>query len=299
MICIRCNRDKSLEYFHPDRRYNSGYSVICETCVVPPTSTIILCNQCKNQKSSSAFYKHKPQRGKVFIHLQPCKACRVINKAKTCVIRKAQEAGLFILPTTLQCQVCKQVKPLASFPPDKRTQTGYGQPCLTCNSPYRCHHCKQEKPLREFRVDTRWRIGHTSICNTCHLTQDALRSSRRRARKRGLPNTFTKTEQEFMLRYFAYACAVCGNQEGFLWTVVSDHWIPLSSPQCPGTIATNMIPLCHAKQGEQFSCNGTKYNRAPLDWLRDRVGAYKANRIMKQIAVYFDIVQQRILQKTG
>jgi hypothetical protein len=56
-----------------------------------------------------------------------------------------------------------------------------------------------------------------------------------------------------------------------------------------------MIPLCHPKQGSSLSCNGTKYNRDPLEWLTDKLGKRKALNMLKKINTYFAIVQQRAL----
>src|SRR5262245_36706706 len=76
-----------------------------------------------------------------------------------------------------------------------------------------------------------------------------LYAAARRARKRNLPDTFTIEERQFMLEYWHHACAICGNQDGFFWTLADDHWICITSPDCPGTVAENMIPLCHGKGG--------------------------------------------------
>src|SRR5262245_54364387 len=76
-----------------------------------------------------------------------------------------------------------------------------------------------------------------------------VQDANRRARKRSTPDTWTADQQAFMESYWHNACAVCGNPKGLFWTLAHDHWIPLNSPTCPGTIATNMIPLCHGTGG--------------------------------------------------
>jgi hypothetical protein len=116
-----------------------------------------------------------------------------------------------------------------------------------------------------------------------------LYSARRRARKLALPDTFTAAERQFMLDYWHHACAVCGNQEGFFWTLADDHWVCITSPVCPGTVAENMIPLCHGRGG----CNNSKHDADPQDWLISRVGPVKAKRILKAITTYFATVQAR------
>lgn len=114
-------------------------------------------------------------------------------------------------------------------------------------------------------------------------------TARRKALKKGLPDTFSQEEQKFMHQYWGYACAVCGNQQGFLWGLAEDHWIPLASPLCPGTIATNMIPLCHGNGG----CNNSKHIRDPHEWLHEHFPPAQAKRILKAAETYFALVRAR------
>jgi len=116
-----------------------------------------------------------------------------------------------------------------------------------------------------------------------------LHGRQRKAKKRSLPSTLTAEEQAFCRAYFHYACAVCGNEEGFRWLIALDHWIPLDSSACPGTIATNMIPLCHGIGG----CNNSKGTKEPGAWLVERCGTRKATAILKRINAYFAVVRQR------
>ena len=91
-------------------------------------------------------------------------------------------------------------------------------------------------------------------------TRALVYAANRRARRAALPDTFTETEANFMLTYWHFCCAICGNQRGFFWSLAHDHWIPLASPQCPGTIAENIIPLCHGQGG----CNNSKADKDPV-----------------------------------
>lgn len=122
-----------------------------------------------------------------------------------------------------------------------------------------------------------------------NLASVRITASRRRARLRALPDTFTLAEREFMLQYWHHACAVCGNQEGFFWTLADDHFIALASPNCPGTVADNMIPLCHGTGG----CNNSKNDSDLVVWLMVKYPAAKAKRILKAIETYFAIVRAR------
>lgn len=108
----------------------------------------------------------------------------------------------------------------------------------------------------------------------------------RDARKLALRNDFTPEQQRIALEYFGYVCAACGRPFSDLFgerTLALDHWIPLASPDCPGTTATNMIPLCHGVDG----CNTTKQDRDPKEWLISRFGKRKAREILARVEAYF------------
>jgi len=92
-----------------------------------------------------------------------------------------------------------------------------------------------------------------------------------------------------MMSYWQQTCAVCGREEGLWHTLAIDHWIPLASPECPGTIASNMLPLCHGIDG----CNNSKKHSPPEVWLLQRFGKHKAKQIIAKIASYFAVVQER------
>lgn len=112
----------------------------------------------------------------------------------------------------------------------------------------------------------------------------------RRARKRELPNNLTRADYDFAIEYFHGRCAVCGRQLNDLFGerfASMDHWIPLSSLECPGTVPKNMIPLCSGIDG----CNNLKGAKDPLKWLNSRYGPQKAARIYSFIQAFFEAVR--------
>lgn len=147
--------------------------------------------------------------------------------------------------------------------------------------PERYREQQRQRRAQNPEYDKAWRKAHPDV--------HRLTESRRRARKRGLPDTFTKSERVFMLHYWHHACAVCSNQEGFWHILADDHWIPFSSPDCPGTVATNIIPLCHGQNG----CNNSKNGQDPMFWLSSRFEPRQVKRILKAIQTYFVIVKAR------
>jgi len=110
---------------------------------------------------------------------------------------------------------------------------------------------------------------------------------RRLARKRGLPDTFTTDDWNHALTYFNGCCAVCERQLDDLFgthKAHADHWIPLSNPDCPGTVPTNIVPLCGGTDG----CNQSKGPQLPEAWLIRKFGKRKAADILEKVHDYFD-----------
>jgi len=105
-----------------------------------------------------------------------------------------------------------------------------------------------------------------------------LSNVRREARKRMLPDTFTKSDYDFMLAYWNGKCAVCGSGK----KLQMDHWTPLFDESCHGTVPDNIVPLCR-------SCNASKQHRYPKEWLEWKYPEI-ANKILARIERYFETV---------
>ena len=116
---------------------------------------------------------------------------------------------------------------------------------------------------------------------------------RRLSRKKNLPDNFTIEDWKFALVFFENRCAVCGRQENEYLALVMDHWIPLSSQECSGTIPSNIVPLCHTRKGCRgaMGCNNSKINKNPVDWLNQSFKG-KALMTINRINEYFTIVKR-------
>ena len=115
---------------------------------------------------------------------------------------------------------------------------------------------------------------------------------RRRARKLDLPDTMTEHDWQVALTYFDNSCAVCGRSfktNSGTYKPAADHWIPLSDPRPdnPGTVPTNIVPLCHGTGG----CNNSKHDRDAKEWLVSRYGKVSAEEIFERIEQFFRIVR--------
>ncbi len=121
-----------------------------------------------------------------------------------------------------------------------------------------------------------------------YIRKAMLNTIKRMARKRNLPDMFTDADWQRALEYFGGCCAICGRPAGLWHTIAMDHWIPLSAHDCPGTVASNIIPLCHGIDG----CNNSKGNRNPVTWLTAKLGKTKAGRKLVEISAYLDSVRE-------
>jgi len=113
---------------------------------------------------------------------------------------------------------------------------------------------------------------------------------KRRARKIALPDGFTMLDWQRCLEYFNNCCAACGKPFENNKMTHADHWIPLASPNCPGTIPTNIVPLCGGKGG----CNNSKHKKQPLDWLIDKFGEEFAHYKLAEIEAFFEWVNSHL-----
>lgn len=151
---------------------------------------------------------------------------------------------------------------------------------------YREKENNRSRKNRKLNRDQRQEYARRNILRSRVHTQN------HRARKRDLRSDFTPEQQKFALDYFNNSCAICGRQLFDLFGdhgLAFDHWIPLSNSECPGTTATNMIPMCHGVDG----CNNSKQASLPEEWLVRRFGKRKAKVILARVREYFEIVRIR------
>lgn len=133
------------------------------------------------------------------------------------------------------------------------------------------------------QTNAEWQRNHPEHRKAVH--------QRRKARQRNLPDTLTADEWQRALNHFGGCCAACGRPPG-LWHVIAlDHWEPLVSPTCPGTVAENIIPLCHSRKDGDMGCNNSKARTMPDVWLVERFGKRKARQIAKRVETYFKSIR--------
>jgi HNH endonuclease. len=215
------------------------------------------------------------------------------------------------------CTKCNRLLPATTFffPRHTRKTGGLRPRCKTChnednrawreNNPEKDAETKKQwndknpqRNLRYYQANREWYLEYSrQHRETNREIQDEQQRiwkknnpekvraiyQRYMARKHNLPDTFTGGQWLHCLEYFNYCCAVCGRQLKDLLGMIepqADHWIALSNPDCPGTVADNMVCLCN-------HCNVSKGAKSPLDWLIEKYGKRKAKDILARIETYF------------
>jgi hypothetical protein len=240
----------------------------------------MICLRCRQEKPLVEF---RVKSSRPTGHTQPCKTCDNSKTRSQYAVNKASILERLHRWNTDNAEKLKsQRRTRYKANPGKSKERAHKRRTRDLEKTHEQDRLRRivtaEKVKKYIRA---WRIANPEKSN--------LITQRRRARKRHLPDTFTSTEYAFMLHYWKYACAVCGNQDSLFWKLALDHVIALSSPHCPGTIATNMLPLCQGIGG----CNNSKNNKDLHTWLLSRYPTRKVAQIEKAITVYFEVVRQR------
>lgn len=247
------------------------------------------CLGCSDVKPFDEFWKHpRCPDGR-----NPrCKRCTSSNHA---VLERNQEHARLRADGLRRCAGCREVKALGDFKYGARD--GRCTPCLAqkyrdwqlanpkaiqaAGKRYRAKPGSQERAAQRGR---RWRQNSPEKAR--------LGAIRYRTKKMALPCDLSVSDRQRCLEYWGNRCAVCGQAPGLFHVLALDHWIPIKSPFCPGTIPSNIVPLCQAKSGGFMSCNPTKSARDPIEWLTERLGPRKAKRKLAEINRYFASVSR-------
>lgn len=140
-------------------------------------------------------------------------------------------------------------------------------------------HLKR-KPKSQARLDNQTLREATRRFRRNNPASYRASMQRRAARKKSLPDTLTANDWRVCLDYWRHQCCVCGSRQ----KLCAEHWIPLSSPNCPGTVVSNIVVMC-------LSCNSSKHNSVAELWLVGRLGNHEAGKVLKRIEAYFEQVR--------
>lgn len=266
-----------------------------------------ICKQCGETYPPSTHFFHRYHKGKHGL-MPCCKQCR----------NKERGFSEHIPDGYKKCPGCKQVLEITTyFHRDTSSKDGRQSNCKACaykkqNTPElkakKAIYAKAREQATGYQRAYRQTEKYREAERRRNKTQKAIerrnryyksdkgraaikaRNASRRSRGRNLPNRYAHEDWQRALEYFHGCCAVCGRQLNDLFgerTASIDHWIPLASPECPGTIPANIVPLCNGIDG----CNTSKHSRNAVEWLVWKFGKRRANEINRRIQEYFEFVR--------
>jgi len=292
--CSKCGIDKQRSNFYRQGRKSDGLQIYCKDCVrtkrgsskrISPydgaKNGYKFCSICKKEKLETEEYFYKSSSFSSG-YVSSCKEC---SKSRTSEYRLGHREEI------AKKKAAEYLKNRERYKAQSRSN--YHSSIEDRRRVAREHyHSNKEAMQKRDRARRKQQTANRRKAQRLNPDKYKIISHRYAARKRNLPDTLTKQEWQYALEYFNHCCAVCGRQLKDLFgahTVAMDHWIPLSyeGVDNPGTVAENMIPLCHGQDG----CNNSKGSKMPNDWLFDVYRKAKANRILKRIKDYFDSIK--------
>lgn len=256
--------------------------------------TLKRCTKCGTEKPATLEYFAQEKRTKCGLQAR-CRACSRSDHEQYNRKLGHQPRAFAVVDGELRCCTkCGEWKPNTTeyFYRDAQKVDGVSPRCKICDG-QNLKRWRGNNPDKQFAKSRRERdkyrerlreYGRRYMRRQVEDGRSKVAFNRRRARKRSLPDTLTSDEWQRAVEYFNGCCAICGRARGFWHTIAADHWIPLSSPDCPGTVKTNILPLCHGEDG----CNNRKGKRNPIEFVETEFGKRKAKAILARIQTYFD-----------
>ena len=242
-----------------------------------PSSTTKPCTKCGVVKPLTAeYFSPRPSRPLGF--LSRCRECVAQDDAER--KRRTRKFGpgerrQHAKPGMQQCTKCGTVYPatLAHFGPKPRCSNGLASWCRECarkkardgRAKIRASASGKQKIKQE-----RKRYAQSELGKKTKRASSRVHNAKRRQRKTGLPFAWTNSDWLGCLSAFGCACAYCGSTTD----LHQDHFIPISHPDCPGTVVGNMVPACGP-------CNLSKGAKHPHTWVADEATLTRVDRILR------------------
>lgn len=231
--CCTCKQDKSLSAFGPYRRSNDGLKHRCRECCHAEQREY----RERNKEACAMRIKSWTERNQ-----ERCKVLKHDNHA-----RRQLEAPYREQRRTKSC-LYRLKNPGAGR--EKRRAWQKAHPEKVASYRARCYRRNKDKRREYVRRN---------------IEKYRAWWAHKRAKRRGLPMDWGRRDMASALRYFRHCCPVCRTAFTVGSPVQWDHWVPVASDNCPGTIPQNMVPLCG-------TCNRSKRNHEAAKWLAKKLG---------------------------
>lgn len=302
--CSKCGELKFLEEFTRNKKRKDGYGSHCKTCKGLYYSENVETIRQKGAEYRKENLESIRARGRQRYHENPQRSADRLRAWRT---SNASAPHLIHNDGLKRCGKCKQLLSVELFPKNRGLLDGLSGTCKLClkawnkNNPEkvkawsRAYRERNRNILRQKNALRRQANPGKYKYYKKHPNRHRIHANNRRARKRNLPDTLTTTQWRDCLNYFNHRCAVCGRPKGFWHTLAQEHWQALADPRPdnPGTVATNILPMCHSIKDGTGGCNNSKGNLDPIEWLYSRWPKKEADVILARIEAYFEWVRQQ------
>lgn len=319
--CPKCERElpPMREYFFVDASCKDGFQSICKECkgfkfgartiVYSPATQDGLkrCTGCLNEFPATIEYFHRNAKRRD--GLQPrCKQClgKPFGIHRQYSLINPKEGHRV-------CTKCKKEFPETSehFYNSSKGLRGLSRICKACKHDIdlgyvnehrdkvlegKRKHGKMYGKRADVRARRRERAKQIYAANPI---KGRLKTQKRIARRKSLPDTLTKKQWGNALNYFNHSCAICGNPAGFWTAIAIGHVVSLNDPRPDnlGTTVFNVIPMCHAKKdippSDISPCNNSIKDKHAYDWIRAHYPPKKSTEIINRIETYFEWVRSQ------
>lgn len=289
--CTKCDQEfpATTEYFHKDKSKPDGLVLRCKSCV-----------------SSRGKHLRDTREERMAQRNAPVKTCTICGKEFPATLEYFYADNRYD-PAVLRsaCKPCANKQSKDTRDQDKLR--AYGKKWAEENREKRRKACREwrarnlDTQRQKDRISKRndpsrsakWKAYRLKNQDKISRTQRKYKENNREklriilqryvARKASLPNDYKDTDWQFALDYFHGCCAYCGRPPGLFHMLAMDHFVPISSKDCPGTIPANIVPACHQEDG----CNNSKHDRDPNEWVMDKFGKRRGREILDRIHLFF------------
>src|ERR1044071_6427711 len=241
--CGKCGITKQLtsEYFRTRKDHPLGYSSQCRDCI------------------------------------QEYDRQRSLIKRRRLGLKPIGERRVHEIEGHQRCTKCKSLHPSTQefFSPDKRCSNGLHSYCRICerkrSNEYRKTRRKTPEGKKIIAEHTkRYRPSPKGI-NQKRISS-SIHNHKRRQRFTNLPFDWSIRYWNECLNAFGNRCAYCEKEGPFH----QDHYVPLSHPECTGTVRGNIVPAC-------VNCNLSKGSLHPHIWIDNIETRHKVEKILKEL----------------
>lgn len=296
--CSRCGEVKALNEFHRNKNVKDGYRNICKKCRSeeegigyrqPVAEGLKKCSKCGLILPVTHEYFYTASQKKL---ASKCRDCShkdySVNRDRYIKTRREHwNKNASEINKKRREEYGKD--PQKVLKRNKAWNDAHREDVRRQKREYYWSDEQRRERLKEYAKDKYWNNPEKSKNRVREWRQrkpDHIRlktriyKQRRDTRKHNLTHNFDQVDWQTCLGYWNFCCAICGSDED----LHMDHWIPLASEHCPGTIPENIVVLCE-------KCNCSKGNRNAEHWLNEKTAKDVAKRKLAEIETYFEYVK--------